>query len=65
MARVHDEDCPFEPASRANRCSSCCDASNSLTPCVVAWLRDQVSERRGGFMVVPVDAEARSSRRAA
>lgn len=33
-----EESCPYDPRSRAARCRSCCDESNQLPPCVVAWL---------------------------
>ena len=66
MTHVHEEACPYEPETRANRCSSCCDATGSLTPCVTAWLKNQLSERRAGASVVPLHmAEKHSSRRAA
>jgi hypothetical protein len=66
MAQVHEEACPYEPEARANRCSSCCDATGSLTPCVTAWLNEQVSGRRAGANVVPLHmAVRRSSRQAA
>ena len=32
------EACPFEAATRAARCESCCAVSGGLTPCVAAWL---------------------------
>jgi hypothetical protein len=33
--------CPHDMTTRAGKCSSCCDSTNSLTPCVLAWLREQ------------------------
>jgi hypothetical protein len=33
--------CPYDAATRAARCESCCATNNSMTPCVVAWLRLQ------------------------
>ncbi|MEP6872538.1 MAG: hypothetical protein ABI939_11915 [Anaerolineaceae bacterium] len=62
MDQVRPESCPYEEANRAARCAGCCEANGSLTPCVVAWLRDQVTSRT----VVPLHmAEKRSIRRAA
>lgn len=40
MSLSHDA-CPFEPASRAAHCKACCEANESLTPCVAAWLRGE------------------------
>ncbi len=40
MSLSHDA-CPFEPGSRAAHCKACCEANESLTPCVAAWLRGE------------------------
>lgn len=65
MAQVHEEACPFEPETRADRCSSCCEENGTLTPCVVAWLHASVSGRRAGAAVIPLHVAKYSSRRAA
>ena len=62
MDQIRQESCPHEPVTRAARCIGCCEANGSLTPCVVAWLKDQVK----GLSVVPLHmAEERSIQRAA
>ena len=62
MDQIRQESCPHEPVTRAPRCIGCCEANGSLTPCVVAWLKDQVT----GLSIVPLQmAEERSIQRAA
>lgn len=62
MDQVRPESCPHEEATRAARCAGCCEANGSLTPCVVAWLKDQLASRS----VIPLHmAESRSRQRAA
>lgn len=62
MEQVRQESCPHEEAVRAARCTSCCETNGSLTPCVLAWLKDQVS----GRTVIPLHmAEKRAAQRAA
>lgn len=66
MTRVHEEACPYESETRAQRCAGCCDANGSLTPCVAAWLKAQVSGRRFAANVIPLHmAEKKARRRAA
>ncbi|MBI5948886.1 MAG: hypothetical protein HY875_12180 [Chloroflexi bacterium] len=38
-----DDACPFEARFRASVCQQCCDASDSVPPCVKAWLRQETS----------------------
>lgn len=62
MDQIRQESCPHEPAMRAARCAGCCEANGSLTPCVVAWLNEQVR----GRAVRPLPMrETRAPRRAA
>ncbi len=62
MEQVRPESCPYGEATRATRCASCCETNGSLTPCVVAWLKDQITSRS----VIPLHmAEGRSTQRAA
>ncbi len=62
MDQIREENCPHEAVVRAARCTSCCETNGSLTPCVVAWLKDQVTRRS----TVPLRiAEKRSGQRAA
>ncbi|MEP7215059.1 MAG: hypothetical protein ABI782_02335 [Anaerolineaceae bacterium] len=62
MDQIRPGSCPHEEATRAALCSDCCETNGSLTPCVVAWLREQVTSRT----VIPLHmAEKRSIRRAA
>ncbi len=37
MSRI-ENGCPFDAQSRANRCETCVSASDSVPPCVVAYL---------------------------
>lgn len=62
MDQVRQMSCPHDTVTRAALCAGCCEANGSLTPCVVAWLKDQVGART----VVSLHmAEKRSTRRAA
>ena len=55
--------CPFDPATRAARCSSCSVANASLPPCVVAFLSGGASLAEN---VIPLRrVEAPSLRKAA
>lgn len=63
MTRVHEEACPYEPATRAERCGTCCDQNGSLTPCVAAWLKAQLNGRRFGSNVIPLHMAEKKSRR--
>lgn len=62
MDQVRPDSCPHEQATRAARCAGCCDTNGSLTPCVIAWLKEQVTNRN----VIPLHmAKERSAQRAA
>ena len=62
MDQIRQDSCPYERVARAARCTSCCETNGSLTPCVVAWLKDQVTARS----VIPLQmAEKRAAQRAA
>ena len=38
----YEEACPYEAPARASRCETCC-ATNTLTPCVAAYLSGKVA----------------------
>ncbi len=62
MDQIRHENCPHEAAVRAARCTTCCAINGSLTPCVVAWLKTQVTRQS----TVPLRiSEKRSKQRAA
>jgi hypothetical protein len=59
MPRV-SEACPYDEATRAARCESCCAGHGALPPCVVAWL-----DMKATGSAVAVFARRESSRQAA
>lgn len=53
MSRLESA-CPFGPGGRASHCESCLEASQSIPPCVKAWLRTE-AELSTVAKVVPLD----------
>lgn len=62
MDQIRQDSCPYERVARAARCTSCCETNGSLTPCVVAWLKDQVT---AGSVIRLQMAEKGTAQRAA
>lgn len=58
-----EEACPFEAATRAARCTTCC-AANQVPPCVAAYLQGKA--RGHDSNVIPlVERKSSTLRRAA
>lgn len=44
--------CPFDEATRAQRCNACCNTNSSVPPCVAAYLGGR--GRRQDENVIPI-----------